>query len=497
MAPLAPTGTPATEAPTAVIGAGPIGLAAAAHLLERGLDPVVLERGDHAGAAVSEWGHVRLFSRWSELVDPAARRLLEPTGWVAPEPDRYPTGAEWVRLYLQPLADALGDRVRYGHSVTGVARAGRDRVVDSGRESQPFTVHVTDGAGRASRLSARAVVDASGTWTRPGPLGADGYPADGEHDPAVAPHVTYRVPDTADAASADPTDAGRHGGRRTAVVGSGHSALTAVVALAALAERVPGTEVVWVLRRGAVGNAYGGGDADQLPARGALGQRAREAVVAGRVEVVTGFRTRAVERTDADHGVGGGALTFVGEDGTRIEGLDEVVGLTGFRPDLSILSEVRLRLDSRLEAPAALAPLIDPNVHSCGTVYPHGAHELAHDESDLYVVGMKSYGRAPTFLALTGYEQVRSVAAALAGDDAAASRVELTLPETGVCGGAGLFDDADATTADAGSGGCCGPASAPSGRAGLPMAATLRAAPQLVQIGAPPSDAGACGPSGC
>ena len=121
--------------------------------------------------------------------------------------------------------------------------------------------------------------------------------------------------------------------------------------------------------------------------------------------------------------------------------MDEVVVLTGFRPDLSWLSEVRLDLDPVLQAPRALAPLIDPNVHSCGSVPPHGAGELAHPEPGLYVVGMKSYGRAPTFLALTGYEQVRSVAAELAGDHEAAARVELELPETGVCGGSGLFDD--------------------------------------------------------
>jgi hypothetical protein len=127
--------------------------------------------------------------------------------------------------------------------------------------------------------------------------------------------------------------------------------------------------------------------------------------------------------------------------------------LTGFRPDLSFLSEVRLGLDERLQAPLALAPLIDPNVHSCGTVYPHGVNELSHPEQGVYLVGMKSYGRAPTFLAMTGYEQTRSIAAALAGDREAAERVELVLPETGVCGGSGLFDQADTAQA---SGGCCG-----------------------------------------
>ncbi|WP_377644813.1 FAD-dependent oxidoreductase [Oryzobacter terrae] len=435
------TGAPTPQHPVVVVGAGPTGLAAAAHLLERDLEVVVLERGEQAAAAVRSWGHVRLFSPWSELVDPAARRLLEPRGWTAPDPGGYPTGADWAARYLQPLADALGDRVRYGVTVTGVARRGRDRVVDAGREDEPFTVHARLADGTGSRLTAAAVVDASGTFSDPNPLGGDGYPADGEAEAASL--LGHRVPD-----QGAPADVERHGGRRTAVVGAGHSALTAIVALTAIAEQVPGTEVVWVLRRGGVGNAFGGGDADELPARGALGQRARAAVESGRVEVVTGFRTAAVEQHD-------GTVTLVSEDGARVERLDRVVTLTGFRPNLAMLEEVRLDLDERLQAPVRLAPLIDPNVHSCGTVYPHGAAELAHPaEPGLYVVGMKSYGRAPTFLALTGFEQVRSVAAALAGDHEAAGRVELTLPETGVCGGAGLFDpDKDA------SGGCCAPVS--------------------------------------
>lgn len=423
--------------PVVVVGAGPAGLAAAAHLVERGVRPIVLEAGDRAGAAVSQWNHVRLFSRWSELVDPAAARLLEPTGWVKPDGDGYPTGAEWADRYLAPLAAALGDRVRFGARVVGVARRGRDRIVDSGREEEPLTVHVQT-AGGEERISAQAVIDASGTWGSPNPLGGDGLPAVGER--AAASQISYRVPEVA-------AERARYAGKRIAVAGSGHSALTALVALADLAEQEPGTKIVWLLRRGAVGNVFGGGEADQLPARGALGSRAEKAAEAGHVETVTGFRTAAVER-GAD-----GKLALESFDGHRVEGVDEVVVLTGFRPDLSWLSEIRLDLDPVLQAPVKLAPLIDPNVHSCGTVYPHGEGELRHPEPGVYLVGMKSYGRAPTFLALTGYEQVRSVVAAIAGDHESAGRVELVLPETGVCGGAGVFD---APEEQKNGGGCCG-----------------------------------------
>jgi thioredoxin reductase len=438
-----------SDLPVVVVGAGPVGLAAAAELVERGLRPLVLEKADQAGAAVAEWHHVRLFSSWSELVDPAADRLLAGAGWQRPEGSEYPTGAEWASRYLRPLAEALGEKVRFGVEVVGVARRGRDRVVDAGRDTEPLTVHVRLADGGEERIAARAVVDASGTWDTPNPLGGDGLPAVGER--AASDWISYRVPDlTDDAVRA------RYAGRHVVIAGSGHSALTALVAFADLAEQQPATRVTWLLRRGAVGDTFGGGDADQLPARGALGLRARAAVDAGRITVVTGFRTERVEGRE-----------LVSDNGQRVSDVDEVVVLTGFRPDLSWLSELRLDLDATLQAPVALAPLIDPNVHSCGTVYPHGVKELSHPEPNVYLAGMKSYGRAPTFLAMTGYEQVRSLAAALAGDREAAERVELVLPETGVCGGAGVFDD----PAQDQSGGCCG---AP-------------AEPQTLSLSAPPT----------
>lgn len=465
--------------PVVVIGAGPQGLAAAAHLLERGLEPLVLEAGAGPAAAVAQWGHVRLFSAWPELVDPAAQRLLEASGWVAPL-SGYPTGAQWIKGYLAPLAAALGERVWYDARVTGVSRKGRDRLVDAGRGEQPFTVHLTDGAGTEVRLEARAVIDASGTWDSPNPAGADGLPALGER--ANADLISYGVPN-----SQEPQ---RYAGRHTVVLGAGDSSLNAIIELDRIAQTHPGTRITWALRRGGpveANNTFGGGAADQLRQRGALGIRARKAVEEGRIQVVTGFRTGELDRiptnsdvrSDTDSGAGGDQLVVVAEDGRRLDPADTVVVLTGFRPDLSFLAELRLDLDPTLQAPRAIAAEIDPNLHSCGSVAATGARDLAHpSEPDLYLVGMKSYGRAPTFLAMTGYEQVRSVVAMLAGDVTAAERVELVLPDTGVCGGSGLYDD---PTNTAGGGGCCG----------APAPAGTRAEPELLSIGlgaAPISD---------
>ncbi|HSK98183.1 MAG TPA: NAD(P)-binding domain-containing protein, partial [Euzebyales bacterium] len=302
--------------PVMVVGAGPVGLAAAAELHARGLEPLILERGPHAGAAVLQWRHVRLFSPWSELVAPAARCLLASRGWREPAAHAYPTGGDWVEAYLRPLAAALGDRVRYDAEVVGVARQGRDRVVDADRSELPLTVHVRARDGHEERIAARAVIDASGTWGATNPLGGDGLPALGE--PAAGDRVSYQIPDLA-----APSVRGRYAGRHVAVVGSGHSALTVLVALTGLAREHSATRISWVLRRGAVDGVFGGGDDDQLPARGALGRRARQAADDGHVRIVRGFRTAAVERHPS------GTLTLVSVDGQRVDAVDEVVALTG------------------------------------------------------------------------------------------------------------------------------------------------------------------------
>lgn len=416
------------ELPVVVIGAGPVGLAAAAHLALRRMPFLVLECGSGPAAAMAEWGHVTIFSPWRFNVDCAARELLEAAGWrLDPaDDDRDPTGHELIERYLAPLAalPRIVPFVRYGAHVRSVTRLGMDLVPEHGRFDQPFEITHAGPGGSEQRVLARAVIDASGTWLTPNPAGSSGVPAEGER--AAARHVATGIPDVLGRARS------RYAGRRVAVIGSGHSAMDALLDLARLRREAPGTEIVWVMRRAPTEKTFGGGEDDQLASRGALGARAKLLVDRGEVAVVAPFRT--VRFSFAGDQV---VVTGDGPDGQRSVTADEVVVATGFRPDLSMLSELRLELDPSVQAPRVLAPLIDPNFHSCGDVPPHGYRQLAHPERDFFIVGMKSYGRAPTFLMATGYEQVRSVVAALAGDMAAADDVRLALPATGVCEGIG------------------------------------------------------------
>jgi cation diffusion facilitator CzcD-associated flavoprotein CzcO len=440
------------DLPVAIIGAGPVGLAAAAHLLARHEQPLVLEAGPAIAHNIRAWGHVRMFTPWRYCIDAAARVLLEKNGWQHPPAEHVPTGAELVRDYLAPLAARLSPYIVLDARVTAVTRRNMDKVRSAGRGAQPFVLRIAGADGTARLIEARAVIDASGTWTSPNPAGADGLPAIGEG--AAADWIASGIPDVLGC------DRVRYAGKTVAVVGSGHSALNVLIELAALREKSLGTEILWIMRKDRIESAFGGEGNDALPERGALGSQARVLVESGAVDVVTPFRISAIMRPEA------GRLHIAGEhaDVPRRLVADEIIVATGFRPDLSMLREIRLGLDPSLESAAALGPLIDPNLHSCGTVRPHGAKELAHPETDFFIAGIKSYGRAPTFLLATGHEQVRSIVAQLTGDSTAAARVELELPETGVCNarpiavGSALADAAaGCCTSTTPQGGCCPP----------------------------------------
>ena len=404
--------------PVVIIGAGPVGLAAAAHVLTRHLTPRVFEAGPTAGAGIRRWGHVRMFSPWKFNVDKVAVAVLQRQGWVMPEGETYPTGHDLVDYYLEPLAGSthLAPFITYGARVIGVARRDHDLMKDGARETAPYLVRVVGPDGEQDVL-AQAVIDASGTIDGPGALGASGLTARGER--AAADRIFYGIPDVLG------TDRSQYQGQRVLVVGSGHSALNALLDLSHLADQDANTHIVWAIRRPAAGPLLGGSSSDQLEERGKLGARVRALLDAGRFELVSGFHLDRLTQTP--EGV------VVSSGNRRLQPVDQIIAATGFRPDWSILSEVRLDLDAAVQSPKALAPLIDPNLHSCGTVRPHGAEELKHPDANVFAIGMKSYGRAPTFLLLTGYEQARSVVSAIAGDWDAARRVELVLPETGVC----------------------------------------------------------------
>lgn len=466
-----PDPAPDDRLPVAVIGAGPIGLAAAVQLVAKGEKPLVLESGESVGASIREWGHVRLFSPWKYLVDPTAREMLESNGWTMPNGDALPTGNELVAGLIEPLAalPEIAPHVRLGHRVLAVTRRGYDKVKTSGRDETPFELVVAKPDGSTERLLARAVIDASGTWRSPNPMGAGGVAAVGEDE--AAGRTVYGIPDALG------RDRARYANKRVLVVGSGHSAFNALLDLAALRREAPATEIVWAIRRTDVGLMFGGGRKDALEARGALGARMSDLVEAGIVQLVYGVRITRVSSSAE-------GIVVESDNGKRVGPVDEIIVATGFRPDLSLARELRLKLDPWLEAPEQLAPLIDPNVHSCGTVYPHGAAELAHPEKDYYLVGMKSYGRAPTFLLLTGYEQVRSVVCALVGDEEGARNVELVLPETGVC------------QSDLGGSSCCGTSDGAEGAScGTDVIDAVASEPEelLVGAGAPASStSGAC-----
>lgn len=407
------------ELPIAVIGAGPVGLAAAANLVDRGQKFVLLEAGPKVGSNINEWNHVRLFSTWKYNIDKVAKKLLVESGWESPSLDTLPTGKELVEQYLEPLANLpeIKEHLKLNSKVISISKKGLDKMKDSGRDDTSFVIYV-EHQGLTKRIEAKAVIDATGTWSQPNPINADNIWTSDEL--SLQKHIFYGIPNI------QGSQRERYIGKRVAVVGGGHSAINTILELSELGNDV---QIYWIMRKKKVEDAYGGEGKDALEARGELGRKIHQLVDAGHVQVFTPFKIYSISKTND-------GIEFRGEykdKDFKLPGIDEIITNTGSRPDFSFLREIRLSINAGTESVEALSPLIDPNLHSCGTVRPHGEEILRQPEKNFYIVGMKSYGRAPTFLMATGYEQIRSVVSYLSGDIEASKKVELELPETGVC----------------------------------------------------------------
>ncbi len=405
-----------------IVGGGPIGLAAAAHLKNSGISFVLLEQGNEVAANVRSWGHVRLFSPWKYNIDPCAKQMLIANGVGLPNDSELPTGHQLIDDYLAKVASLPGieENIRLDSTVIAIGKNNRDKVKSKAREACNFEIQYEQ-HDLTQTIQSKFVIDATGTWSNPNPLGGNGYFSPSEK--TAHEKIYYGIPDLLGA------DRDRYVNKNVLVVGSGHSAINTVLDLNQLRKSESHTRINWIVRKNDLRSLYGGRELDGLEARGQLGIQIESLIHQGGVDVFHPVFIKSIFKQD-------NKLTIVAEKADQpfeLTGIEEIIVNAGSRPDFSFIREIRFDRDASLECVPALAPLIDPNIHSCGTVRPHGERELRQPEKNFYIVGSKSYGRAPTFLMAVGYEQIRSIVGEIRGDKSAARRIELSLPPTGVC----------------------------------------------------------------
>lgn len=409
----------------AVLGAGPIGIESALYGAALGHDVVVFEQGG-VGSSVAMWGHVALFSPWRMNTTPLGKRILQeqgvagPVGGRSPDPERCPTGGEFVSEYLLPLSQSrlLSGRLRLGCRVVAVGRPGLlkgDLIGKDRRAESRFRLLIEDGSGEHVEL-ADAVLDCTGTYLCPNAIGDGGILAPGER--WLTARMIRHLPDVLG------RDRGRFVRRRTLLVGDGLSAATAAVALGRLTAEEPGTHVTWAVRRPG-GPPYQPIPGDPLPERAQLLEAANRVAQGGGSPggiqfcagtLVDGLAAEGhqlrVRLRDSQPAAAAPA--------TKEELFDEVVGLTGYGPDRSIYEQLQIHECYASFGPMKLAAtlLAASGGGDCLAQPTPGPATLKNPEPRFLILGAKSYGRSSAFLLQIGHAQVRAAFALLHDDEA-------------------------------------------------------------------------------
>lgn len=408
----------------AVLGAGPIGLEAALYGAALGHDVTVYERGE-LGQSVAQWRHVRMFSPWRMNVTPLGLSELRRSpperearrGDPLRDPERCPTGAEFLDEYLLPLSRSplLRGRVRTRSRVIAIGREGVHKGDTTGRAEAPFRLLIDDLAGEHV-AHADVVLDCTGTYSTPNPLGAGGILAPGER--WLGERLLRHLPDVLG------RDRARFARRRVLLVGAGQSAATCAPALLELCKSEPGTEVVWASRRPEA-QPYTLYPSDPFPERDLVLRSANHVAAQGSSgDEARPFRFFAGAGVDSLRAEGHRLRVTLRESaGERVvldELFDEVIGLCGYGPDRELYRELQVHECYASLGPMKLAAaLVASGADGDCTAQPLlGFESLRTPEPDFYILGSKSYGRTSTFMLPVGHAQIRTVFGALPGAQA-------------------------------------------------------------------------------
>ena len=389
----------------AILGTGPTGLDAALACVDAGWTFTAYEAAPAVAGNVRSWGHVPLFTPWDLNVSPRMARHLHAAGIEAPSGDETPIGAELVERLLEPVAalPELAPHLRLGARVVTIGRQGllkHEEIATAERGSRPFRLLVETDAGEHA-ANADVVLDCTGTYHNPNPLGDGGIPAPGER--ALGSDIARHLPDFE-------SEADRWAGRRVLLAGAGASAQTAARSLAAVIEGTPDSEVVWAVRDDAP--TWGAVADDPLPGRASLAAEAQR-LAAGdhpQVTVRTGVEVERLERRD-------GRITVTLRNGAGPEEVvvDKVLALTGYVGDHGLYRQLQVHECYATAAPIDLsAALLGAAGGDCLAQVSHGPDVLRNPEPNFFILGMKSYGRVNQYLMRIGWEQVDDVVSLLA-----------------------------------------------------------------------------------